>query len=450
MKASNAGGEDGNDPQQAPAKKKAKARGRAHPGVVLVKPDPRRKAAPWRLRYVDPDTHKTVWETLDPATHRTKEHREEAAKNKSAALAARRRALAQGAVRKTGSPLKETLGRFYKAHPDLREKTLEVYREATDKLVSWAADNGVRKADDLTKKRLFRFHEQLVNERKANGSPKSPHTRNRQRRALRRVLGYLVDADEFSRLTRDDIRLAFKAEKTGTKRKDFMKADEIRSLLECIIEHDEPTYNDPECRYEPVAAFLLFTLLSGARRGEVLALDWKQVDLDALDERGNKVGEVHVIDTKTKLDRTIDLYVSPALRRLLAAQKLRTGGKGSVFGLSVGKLHAASWRLHRPRDAEVDPGFGAPKFSWHKLRRTCSTYLCNAPGIFGSTSAYRSAKQLGHSVVIAERHYSGLLRGIPADAKTLEAAMQIEDLADGIIDAVSSNERALPKVVRLR
>ncbi len=37
-------------------------------------------------------------------------------------------------------------------------------------------------------------------------------------------------------------------------------------------------------------------------------------------------------------------------------------------------------------------------FGWQVLRRTCGTFLTNAPGIFGEASAYRSARQLGHSV----------------------------------------------------
>jgi hypothetical protein len=111
--------------------------------------------------------------------------------------------------------------------------------------------------------------------------------------------------------------------------------------------------------------------------------------------------------------------VSPALRTLLAAMRVKSGGKGSVFGIAEGAADAAAKRLR----AE----YGAPaSFGWQMLRRTCGTYLTNAPGIFGAASAYRSAKQLGHSVAVAEKHYLGLVRGIPTTARTLEAAMQIE------------------------
>jgi hypothetical protein len=100
---------------------------------------------------------------------------------------------------------------------------------------------------------------------------------------------------------------------------------------------------------------------------------------------------------------------------------LANGGKGAVFGLTRGTADAAGKRLI----AE----YGAPKgFGWQMLRRTCGTFLTNAPGIFGASSAYRSAKQLGHSVTVAERYYVDVARGIPREARTLEAAMQIEDV----------------------
>lgn len=83
--------------------------------------------------------------------------------------------------------------------------------------------------------------------------------------------------------------------------------------------------------------------------------------------------------------------------------------------------------------------YGAPSsFEWQALRRTCGTFLTNAPGIFGAASAYRSARQLGHSVAVAERHYLGLERGIPREARTLEQAMQIEAEVQQILDAVKA------------
>ena len=67
--------------------------------------------------------------------------------------------------------------------------------------------------------------------------------------------------------------------------------------------------------------------------------------------------------------------------------------------------------------------YGAPTFDWQLLRSTCGTYLTNAPGIFNAATVFMSAKQLGHSVAVAERHYLGVHRGIPREAHTLEAAM---------------------------
>ena len=58
--------------------------------------------------------------------------------------------------------------------------------------------------------------------------------------------------------------------------------------------------------------------------------------------------------------------------------------------------------------------------------RDGSTYLCNAPGIYGSASPFMESRQLGHSVITAEKFYVGLIRGIPIEAGTLETAMQIE------------------------
>jgi hypothetical protein len=123
------------------------------------------------------------------------------------------------------------------------------------------------------------------------------------------------------------------------------------------------------------------------------------------------------------------------LRKLLAALHLRSDKKGSVFNLTRDAANAAFRRLQKE--------FGAPPGTgWQALRRTCGTYLTNAPGIFGAASAYRSAKQLGHSVTVAERHYVDVARGIPRDARTLEEAMQIEDQAKTLLDSIGARPAA--------
>jgi hypothetical protein len=113
--------------------------------------------------------------------------------------------------------------------------------------------------------------------------------------------------------------------------------------------------------------------------------------------------------------------------------KLQAGSKAFVF---VGKVPLPRTRIEAARRRLVKP-YGAPRFSWQNLRQTTGTFLTNAPGIFGAASAFMSARQLGHSVAIAEKHYLGVVRGIAREARTLEQAMQIEDLARVVIERTS-------------
>jgi integrase len=427
-----------------------KKRSLKHPGVTLIKPKPEQRIR-WRARFTDPDSGKTKWVTLDPSL-RTREQRKDWAARWSRQLAQRRLDLDAGAARTTGTPLVDAVERYYRAHPELRPATLKVYRDATGKLIDWAERARVRSADDLTRARLMAFREQLVNEQKhsaaRNGKRgqqrrlkerRSPHTINRELRATRTVLGYLLDLDLLPKLSQDDLRRALKRLPAPVERMDYLKPKQLQKLLEAAQRHDSEVFKATRAehagsrltgttaRYQPIAPFVAFCLLTGMRFGEAIALDWSQVDLDALDATGKPVGEVYVTTaSKTAKARTVGLEVSPALRKLLIAQKFRTGGKGSVFELTRETARAAGKRL------VID--YGAPKtFGWQALRRTCGTYLTNSPGIFGAASAYRSAQQLGHSVAIAEKNYVGLLRGIPADARTLEEAMQVEAQVQQVI-----------------
>lgn len=116
--------------------------------------------------------------------------------------------------------------------------------------------------------------------------------------------------------------------------------------------------------------------------------------------------------------------MSPLLRELLGVLHENSSKHGKVFALTA---DGAAKRLKGR--------YGAPdSFSWEVLLSTCGTYLTNAPGFFGAANAYRSAKQLGHSVTVAEKHYTGLIR-LAATAKTLDDAMGAAATLQRVSDA---------------
>ena len=426
-----------------------------HPGVVLLRPDDAGRHPHWRARFVDPDSGRTVKTTLDPVAVTTAEARRDWAIKKSKVLARRRLELEGGAHRTTGTSLAKALGRFFEDHPQLSTRTLEIYRQAARKLEAWGEKHRVKSADDLDGPKLVAFRAELIKEprrapakggRRGAAKPvdrqRRPTTVNVELRAVGTILNYVRRLGLLPRLDSDALRDGLKKLPMTAERMEYLRTSELQRLLDAAIRHDSETFaatreehaglreagSTP--RYEAIAPFVATVLLTGMRFGACLALEWRDVDLDVLDADGRAVGEITPRGGSfTKRAGAIGLEVSPTLRALLAAMHLKSGGKGRVFRLGRDEAKAAGKRLVRE--------YGAPSsFTWQALRRTCGTYLTNAPGIFGAASAYRSARQLGHSVQVAEKHYVGVLRGIPREARDLETAMQITAQLEKVIDAV--------------
>ena len=130
----------------------------------------------------------------------------------------------------------------YTGHPELRDATLRVYRTATGKLVQWSKTARVRSADDLTRAKLMAFREQSIAASKqvrhgqhghrtaTEGGRRSPHTVNKQLRAVRAVLGYLVDLDLFARLSHDDLRRSLKRLPAPVERLDYLKPKALHQI----------------------------------------------------------------------------------------------------------------------------------------------------------------------------------------------------------------------------
>jgi integrase len=120
---------------------------------------------------------------------------------------------------------------------------------------------------------------------------------------------------------------------------EYLAPAALGKLLQAALRHDAATFAETRAehaglhprgstrRYAPIAPFVAFVLLTGCRRGEALGLTWTDVDLEGRDAQGRTVGEIKLRaeHTKTHRARTIGLEVSPALRALLAALKLRAG-----------------------------------------------------------------------------------------------------------------------------
>jgi len=445
-----------------PVRKRRK--GKAHRGVTLIRPNEKARTG-WRARYVDPDLEKTVWETLDAALD-TVELREDWAARKAKGLALRRLELMGGAPRAVGTGLATAMKRYFDDHPRLSEETLTLYRSATNKFLAWATKAGLESVDDLDKGKLVAFSAVLAKEPKRVCKPggrrgerataktmRSAYTVNRELRSIGAALRYLRRLGFLPKLSSDDIKDGLQKLKAQPKRIEYLKPQELQQLLIAAVKHDAETFAGTRAeyagelpkgttlKYEPIAPAIATALITGLRVSHLLALDWSDIDFDALDDNGKAVGEIIPQGgSATKRTGLIGLEISPGLRRLLAAMKLKSGGRGKVFRLTEDEGKAALKRLTTKRN---DDGktltYGAPPAStWQTFRRTCGCYLTNAPGIFGSASAYRSAQQLGHSVQIAERYYVNVVRGIPKSARTVEAAMQITKQLERVIEAVTS------------
>lgn len=402
-----------------------------HPGVVLKAPTPPRTA--WRARYTDPDTEKQKYDSLDPlGAGRNAQTRKLWAVDKARAIAKRKDELASGAPRATGTDLEAAISKYFEDHPRLRPRTQSTYQLGTDKLVAWCLASGIKSADKLTLAHLMSFRSRLsVSARLRNApgakrggkadtpKPRAPAAVNVEIRSVKAVLRYLRGVGLLPKLSRDDIADGLKLLASPKEAPDFLRMAQIKRLLEAAILHDSETYSATRAehagqgepgstpRYPAIKPLLLVTLLTGMRFGEVVDLQWEEVDLQE--------GEIRLgTRTKTKHARTISFDVSPLLAEVL--EELHSpGAKGRVWPMTVEQIRAAAKRLTK--------SYGVPEgWSFQILRRTCGTYLTNAPNIFGASSAYQSARRLGHSVAVAERHYLGVVK-VSKEAETLEAAM---------------------------
>ncbi|MES2208902.1 MAG: site-specific integrase [Chloroflexota bacterium] len=205
----------------------------------------------------------------------------------------------------------------------------------------------------------------------------------------RRVLSAcLADAERDGRVPRNVARLAHAPRVEGTTRRRALTAAEARRLLDIA-------------RGDPAAILVTLALGTGARVGELLALDWSDVDLDAgtASIHGSR-SRAGVGPTKSRRGVRI-VALPPFALDVLRAETRRTG---PVVAFEDGRPMIPERAADRWRALRARAGLDGLRF--HDLRGTYAT-LALAAGI----PAKALADVLGHDPAVLLRTYAGPIEG---------------------------------------
>jgi integrase len=376
------------------------------PGVRLIARK-RADGVTWYGRWRDELTGKWQDENLTVQGLTTEALRRRWLQRKADELFAARRAMALGVVHTT---YEEAAKRYLDdCRRRLRARSVAAYEYGVGVLVKHLS--ALRGAtQETTPADLWSFRSALVAE------VEEPGTLNNQFKRARAALEWWRRAQLVPLLSSDAIADAFKVVPEDMEEIRPLAPREIRDLLTAVA-------RDPEPRFPALVALILLT---GMRRGEAEQISWDDCALD-VDQACIRLGTW----VKTRKARTVDLTVCPAAVDLMRAIRDRSLGDYVVSGQEpLTERQGRRWRdrlqvLSRP-------------WTYRLLRQTAGSYLANAPAIFGGASAYRTARMLGHSVAVSEKHYLGVLPGVPASAKTVEAAMEAEAEFRAIVDRFRS------------
>lgn len=391
----------------------------AHPGVKLIQRR-RSSGATWYGRFQHHVTGRWVDVNLTEAGLTTAIERRRWAERKSEELKAAKRARALGRRGADSTRVEDAV----KAYMDecehrLRERTVAAYREALESLQAWLGAHGRAFVQEVSPGDLWAYRSNAIK------APRKKSTISTHLARLQTALDWWRRAELLPLVSSDAIADACRSVGGSKPKINALRPPQVRALLEAAAAHPEPT----------AAALVALALLTGMRLGEIEGLTWAELDLDA-----PPGGEIVLGDrTKTHHPRVVDLEVAPIARELLRA--LPRVGPYVLGGLApLSREVAKRWKRELQVKADEAAGRPAVRWTWQHLRQTCGTYLTCAPSIFGASSAFRSARQLGHRVAVAEQHYLGVLRGIPADARTLEAAMEAEAQFQALLPAKPARE----------
>jgi integrase len=238
----------------------------------------------------------------------------------------------------------------------------------------WIQECGALKVLDLNVLRLREAREKLSRDR-------GPATTNRYLSAMRSAWNWARAAGLVPSERRWPERLLLTEPKGRTR---FLSDSELVAVLKAASEHSVQMH-----------AAIVVSVATGLRQGELLRLDWPDIDLVKQTLR--------VRLAKNDEPRTVHLPQSACdALRALQAEKVRS--LVAVFVMPDGtRLRKttldARWRV-------VREAAGVSDFHWHDLRHSCASIMAQS----GAT-LLQIAEQLGHKSFAMTHRYSHLVQG---------------------------------------
>jgi integrase len=288
-------------------------------------------------------------------------------------------------------------------------KTLERYKQLAHRQI--IPHLGATKLQQLKPEAVRQWHSTLL------GTGLSPRTVGHAHRLLRLVLGYAVKAGTLTR----NVAAVHSAPKAESEEIEILTPEQIKAVLDSLKGHS----------LHPIVSLALAT---GMRRGELLGLQWRDVDLDA--------GALRVERSLEETDAGLRLK-NPKTKRgrrniklpAQAAALLREHRKQQLelrIALGMGKLEAMSpvfcnveGQLLRPRNvtkawSRVASALSL-KVSFHALRHTHVSML-----IREGVDILSISRRIGHSKAATTLDvYGHLVSGVDdSAAKAIEGVLK--------------------------
>jgi integrase len=244
--------------------------------------------------------------------------------------------------------------------------------EQQRQLAWWRDQLGTRALVAITPSVLAEARDVLAKRKARSGAKVSGATINRYLSAVSSVL--TIAAKEYGWIPRNPLDNVKRFEDSRSRER-FLSDGERKALLEA-------------CDASPLVALrsiVELALATGARKGELLGLDWSNVDLD------RRV--VRFLDTKNGEARTVPL--APTAVAVLKKSRSERERTGPVFPFSVAQLHK-HWR-------PASDAAGLADVRFHDLRHSAASYLA-----MSGASLMDIAAILGHKTLSMVKRYSHL------------------------------------------